>query len=111
MEFGVWWGLAAGPISWAISEGLNYALTQHACSTGHVYVLRVTSIVFFLLALSGFASSSAANRGVPENARVKGHAPKDRAYFLSMVGIVTSLFFALIVAAESIPHWVMSPCS
>ncbi|PYV91360.1 MAG: hypothetical protein DMG90_07270 [Acidobacteria bacterium] len=53
-EFYGWWGIFAGPIAWAMDEGFSYSVVQHACSTGHFYVLYAATAVFISVALSGF---------------------------------------------------------
>jgi hypothetical protein len=35
----------AGPLAWAIDLGFSYVMAQHACSTGHYYVLHVITVV------------------------------------------------------------------
>jgi hypothetical protein len=111
LEFEVWWGLIAGPLAWALNEGTDYALTQHACSTGHFYVLRVTSVVCILVALSGFALAFAVHRRLPRDPETEEELPRDRAYFLCIVGIAMSIAFAIIVISQVVPQWILSPCS
>src|ERR1041384_6700823 len=52
----VWWTMFAGPWAWACDLGFSYLLAQHACSTGHHYVLHVITVVCSVIALSGFAA-------------------------------------------------------
>jgi hypothetical protein len=111
LEFGVWWGVAAGPVAWGCDLGLSYAVAPHACSTGHFYVLHIVSLVFFVVALTGFVLAFGIHRRLPEQADKQGHLPRDRAFFLSLVGIVMSLFFAVIIIAGAVPRWILSPCS
>ncbi len=107
----MWWGVAAGPLAWGCDLGSSYAVAPHACSTGHFYVLHVISLVFFLIALSGFALAFGTYRRLPDNAEKQGHLPRDRAFFLSLVGIVMSLGFAIIIIAGAVPRWILSPCA
>jgi hypothetical protein len=111
LEFGVWWGVAAGPLAWGVDLGSSYAVTQHACSTGHYYVLHVISVICFVLALTGFVLAFGMHRRLPQNADKQGHSSRDRAFFMSLVGIVMSLFFAVIIIAGAVPRWILSPCS
>jgi hypothetical protein len=111
LEAAVWWGVAAGPLAWGCDLGSSYAAAPHACSTGHFYVLHVISLVFFLIALSGFALAFGTYRRLPEQAEKQGHLPRDRAFFLSLVGIGMSLGFAVIIIAGAVPRWILSPCA
>ena len=54
LEFGVWWGIAAGPLAWGVDLGASYAVTQHACSTGHYYVL-LQPLGFLIFLICAFA--------------------------------------------------------
>jgi len=111
LEFAVWWGVAAGPVAWAFDLGFSYAVAPHACSTGHFYLLHIISLICFIVALTGFVLAFGTQRKMPERADKQGHAPRDRAFFLSLVGITMSLFFAVIIIAGAVPRWILSPCS
>ena len=109
--FGEWWGLAAGPLAWAFDLGSSYAATPHACSTGHYYVLHVISLVALAVALSGFVGAFHIHSRLPKEADKQGHLPRDRAFFLSLAGIGMSLWFVVVIIAESVPRWILSPCA
>src|SRR5438477_6919815 len=96
---GLRWAFWAGPLAWLLDLGFSYAVAQHACSTGHFYVLHVISLICFVLALTGFVLAFGTYRHLPQKADKQGHLPRDRAFFLSLVGIVMSLFFAVIIIA------------
>jgi hypothetical protein len=106
----LWWTMFAGPFAWAGDEGVSYVMAQHACSTGHHYVLHVISVVFFLVALSGFVTGVAEYRALPREAREEGRRPIDRAHFQALFGIVFSISFAVVVIAEAVPRWILSAC-
>jgi hypothetical protein len=110
-QFPVWWGLIAGPLAWGLNEGASYALTQHACSTGHFYVLRIVSVICLLLAFSGFALALGVRRRLPHDPQSEEQLPRDRAYFLAVTGIAMSLAFATIVVSQALAQTVLSPCS
>jgi hypothetical protein len=111
IETGEWWGMAAGPLAWGIDLGCSYAAAPHACSTGHYYVLRVISLICFLIALSGFVLAFGTHRRLPRSSDEHGHFLHDRAFFLSLAGIVLSLGFAVVIIAGSVPQWILSPCA
>jgi hypothetical protein len=111
LEAAVWWGLAAGPFAWASDMGASYAAAPHACSTGHFYVLHVITVVCVVVALTGFALAFGTHRSLPQNADKEGHLPRDRAFFLSLLGIVISVGFAIVIVATAVPRWILSPCS
>jgi len=106
------WGFWIGPIAWLLDLGISYALTQHACSTGHFYVLHVLTWVFFVVALSGAAAAASTFRHpeFPHESIKEGVRPRDRAYFQAIVGIGMSLAFAVIIIAGTVPRLILSPC-
>jgi hypothetical protein len=111
IEAGEWWGMAAGPLAWGIDLGSCYAGAPHACSTGHYYVLRVIALVCFLIALSGFVAAYSVHRRMPRTSDEHGHFLHDRAFFLSLAGMVLSLGFSVVIVAGSVPQWFLSPCA
>ncbi|HLZ34624.1 MAG TPA: hypothetical protein VKP13_11440 [Nitrospira sp.] len=105
----LYYGMLAAPIAWIFDEGLSYMLNQHACSTGHFYVLHIITIVTAAVALSGlfvaFQQLLAAGHGNDD-----GGSTRDRAYFMARLGIATSLGFSLVILALAVPRWVLTPC-
>jgi len=106
----IWWTMFAGPFAWACDLGFSYALEQHTCSTGHHYVLHVITVVCGLIALSGLAAGRTAYSVLPEEASDEGVRPIDRTHFQVLFGIVISLAFTVVIVAEAVPRWILSPC-
>jgi hypothetical protein len=98
-----------GPLAAATDEVLSYSLVQHACSTGHHYVLHAITIVCFLIALSGAPLAWREYQAV-RNSDDEGGTPTNRSYFLSILGMASSIGFALVIVALAVPRWVLSPC-
>ena len=109
-EIDLWWGVFAGPISWAVGQGSSYAMVQHACSTGHIYVLYLIDVAAILIALSGFYMALKNFRRFPEG-QPSGGKPHDRAHFQCILGMIFSLGFVVVNLAIALPRWIMSPCS
>jgi len=107
---GLWWSLVAGFAAFAFDEGASYVLTQHSCSTGHFYVLHAISLISFVVALSGFFTGFSQIRLLPHEANEEGARHFDRAHFQALLGILFSLSFAVVIIAESVPKWLLSPC-
>src|SRR5205085_12306932 len=109
-EFYGWWGIFAGPIAWAMDEGFSYSVVQHACSTGHFYVLYAATAVFISVALSGFFVALKSYLRFPQG-ELDGGKPHDRAQFQGILGMIFSLGFLVVILALGVPHWLLSPCS
>jgi hypothetical protein len=105
----LWWGIGAGPLAWGVDLAVSYALTQHACSTGHYYVLHVITLLALIVALSGFFVSLDTRRQLHAGDDAGG-STHDRAYFDALVGMGFSVFFFIIIIAGAVPRWILNPC-
>ena len=108
-EFDLWWGIFAGPIAWACDEGFSYSMVQHACSTGHFYVLYLATVVSLLVTISGLVLALRSFRRFPEG-HPSGGKPHDRAHFQAILGIIFSLGFVVVILSLAVPRWLLSPC-
>jgi hypothetical protein len=102
-------GLVLGPIVFGVDLLLSYSLVQHSCSTGHHYVLHAISVVCFVVVLAGGWMSWTQYQAARE-ANDEGGSPLDRAHFLGLLGVVTSVFFAVVIIANAVPRFILSPC-
>ena len=102
-------GLLIGPLAFGADLLLSYILVQHACSTGHFYVMHAISVVCFLIVLAGAWMSwqqyQYASQGSDD-----GGSPLDRTHFLGLLGTASSLFFAVVIIANAVPRFLLSPC-
>lgn len=102
-------GVIIGPLAFGADLLISYALVQHACSTGHHYVLHLISVICLLIALSGAWLSSLQYQAV-RDADDEGGSPLDRAHFLALLGIASSLWFAVVIIANAVPRFILTPC-
>jgi len=109
-EIDLWWGIFAGPIAWAFDEGFSYSVVHHACSTGHFYVLYLTTIFSVLVALSGLFMALKGFRRFPQG-HPSGGRPHDRAHFQAILGMIFSIGFVIVILALGVPRWLLSPCT
>jgi hypothetical protein len=105
----LWWGILIGPTAWALDQGISYAIDQHACSTGHFYLLHLASAAGFLLALTGVLVASRLLASVREG-HDEGGSPRDRSWFMAWLGILMSAVFAMTIVALAVTKIVLSPC-
>lgn len=106
------YGALIGPLAFALDLIISYALVQHACSTGHHYVLHLMTVICLGLSLSGALISWQQwqqVRGVDDQ---EPHTDPviARAHFLAMQGLLTSLGFTLVIIAFALPRFILSPC-
>jgi hypothetical protein len=98
-----------GPLAAAADLMLSYSLVQHACSTGHHYVLHAITIVCFLIALSGAPLAWKEYQTV-RNSDDEGGSAINRTYFLAVMGMASSIGFAVVIVALAVPRFILSPC-
>jgi hypothetical protein len=104
------WSLAAGFFAWILDQGLSYLMSPHSCSTGHHYILHVITWVCFVVALTGVYAGWTAARKLPHDKKEEGRRPPDRAHFQSLLGMIFSASFAVVIIALAVPKWILSPC-
>lgn len=102
-------GVIIGPLAFGADLLVSYALVQHACSTGHHYVLHLVSVICLLIALSGAWLSLRQYQAV-RSANDEGGSPFDRAHFVALLGMASSLWFAVVIIANAVPRYILSPC-
>ena len=102
-------GVLIAPLAWAADLVISYALVQHACSTGHHYLLHVVSVVCFVIALAGAVLSWRQYQHVSQG-NDEGGSAFDRSHFLALLGIATSVWFVVVIVASAVPRWILSPC-
>jgi hypothetical protein len=108
--WGMWWSLVAGGVGWIFDHSFSYVLEQHSCSTGHYYLLHVISLVAFAIAISGFVTGYSDHKRFSKETDEEGGSHFNRAYFQTLLGMGFSLAFALVILAEAVPRWILSPC-
>jgi hypothetical protein len=103
----LWFAILVGPLTWLVYLQTVYALVASACSSQHRAVLLVIAAAGTVLAAGGALVGGRTLARLP--ARSAG-AMVDRARFMALLGIATSLLFALVIVAGAIPSLVLRPC-
>jgi anaerobic C4-dicarboxylate transporter len=99
----VWISILAGPVCWAICLESRYALVQWTCVHHCGWVLNVIGGTAFV------ACIAAALLGWAAFKRFDRDAHRER--FMAISGLILSSSFALVVTANTIPTFFLSPCS
>jgi hypothetical protein len=107
----LWVGVLLAPVAWAAQQQALYAMVPWSCQTGHAFALHAVSLAAVLFALVGalvaWRNWSRAGRGESDDDRGGARA---RSRFLAVLGLVASLFFALVIVAQGIAAFVLHPC-
>jgi hypothetical protein len=105
-----WFGVLGAPLAWSADHLISYAITQHACSTGQFYQLKIVSVVALFFAL--FATLVAWRNRV----HATGLEPTDAGgafgttNFMGLLGLFTGVFFSAVIIANAVPRFILSPC-
>ena len=107
----VWAGMIIAPASWALDLVVRYALVEWCCKHGGKGLLIGLSLAFFtgaaLCAAACFAEWRAAGLRVPVGSEP---GPLARARFMAALGLLSSSFFSVVIAAQAVAPFFVDPC-
>ena len=96
----VWLCAFAGPAAWTAHQLLSLALVPVACFGTGPWLLHTVTALTALLALAGMlVGTSELGRG--------GTSGR---LFVAGASIVSDAFFTLVILAEALPDFLLSPC-
>ena len=106
-----WPALLLAPSVALANASIAYALVTPDCSRQSTISLHAVSVVCLLLCVAATWPALAnwsRGRAIPPLA---SDAAASRAHFLAQVGAMTGLLSTLVVLAEWLPVWMLSPCA
>lgn len=106
----LWTGILAGPIAWTLNLGVSYALVKPLCLAHAEHALAVPTAAALAMVTGGAALAWIGLAHTRNDRPEDGGSPRQRARFMSLVGIGSSVFFAVAIAATAIPWWVLDAC-
>ena len=106
----LWFGILAGPLAFLLNLQLSYMLVQPVCVTAHHIILHLVPAGALLLAASGGVSAwwNWQRTGQAESSKSEGVLPRSR--FMADVGLLTSGLFLVVIVAQWLPNFILSPC-
>ena len=102
-----WGGLLAGPMAWAISTQLNYALVPWQCNRQVSVVLPVALLLALLSLLGGALSWRAKRQG---GAAFKAQRTRVTEQFVADLGMLAALLFALVIIMQGSAALILDEC-
>jgi hypothetical protein len=105
----LWTGVLAGPVVFAIDLTASYALVGWACRSRQFSVLHGITGLSVLAVIAG---AWICWRGFQHTRDVSddGGRPRERARFMTLLGLTVSAFFLLAILANDMPRWVLHGC-
>ena len=109
----LWAGALTGPLVWLAMLEVNYLLTYVACESGHKWFMHLTVLVAVaVVATAGYLSwryGPPADPGV-DTPPVTRETAEQRARWMALYGIASSVWFIIVIVANEIPILVLRAC-
>lgn len=108
--FLLWSGWAIGPLAWMLHLTLVYLLAPLACEWESGLPLYLATAGTLALAVAGLVLNwhlwAQSGRHWPDEA----HGPEPRSRFMSMIGLLGSALFVVVIVAQTIPIVILGAC-
>jgi hypothetical protein len=102
-------GIWIGALAWAISTQLNYALVPWVCTSG-ARVIPWLAALLVVISLGGAALSGVAFRNRAGRLESNSPAAGTPHQMLAVVGILSGLLFALVIALQGAASFFLTGC-
>jgi hypothetical protein len=99
-------GPIGAPLLWALHFGVGYGYTPAACAGWPAWVFHVFSVVVLL----GFVASGVISYLVWRERITLRDPGSPEVYFLGLLGLISSVFFAAVVVAHGWATLFADPC-
>jgi hypothetical protein len=107
----LWAGVLVGPAVWLLQFQTNYTLVPLTCNHGGKWALHTVSVAALLLTAGAGALAWSNWRDAGGGARQnEGAGVVPRSRFMSVLGLLVSSMFFLVILAQWIASWVFGPC-
>lgn len=106
----LWTGWLLGPLAWGVHLMASYLLVSWVCAGGGRWALHAVTVATAALAL--LAGLIAYVQWRPTRGGGQGgHGARERVRFMAVGGTIISALMVLIIIAEGIPNFIVSPCT
>lgn len=109
----LWFSALGGPLAWVLHNVGVYWVATVLCSVpNQVWLIHAATVILALIALATalvgwrIRSRLKGDNGWPDEYRIS----KERALFMANYGMISGIFFAVVIVAEGIPGLLIQPC-
>jgi len=107
----LWACVFVGPVVWLLQFQANYTLVSLTCNHGGKWALHAVSVAALALTAGAGALAWSNWREVGGDARRnEGAGVVTRSRFMSVLGLLVSSLFFIVILAQWIASWVFGPC-
>src|SRR5256885_891857 len=107
----LWAGVLGAPLLWAFQLNLNYMIVPRICRNHHTGVFHLLSVLFLLAVIACGALCWMEwvhiGRAGSDDDEPGGVG---RVHFLSVLGMLSSLLFAIAIIAQALASFYINPC-
>jgi hypothetical protein len=106
----LWTGVLLAPLAFLANLEVAYALVTASCDRGDHLLLHLTHLASLLLVLGGAWAAWSTWRAESAEEPGQGGGAVGRTRFMAGLGLLLSAMFALVIVAQWIPGFLLSPC-
>jgi cytochrome c biogenesis factor len=106
----LWAGVLLGPTAFLLNLELAYAMVPNACSSQNRLPVHIVHLVCLVIALAGLMISLRSWRSSGQTWPGEEGGRIGRTRFMAGLGLLLSIEFAIVIVAQWIPSFVLSPC-
>jgi hypothetical protein len=106
----LWAGLLLAPAAFLLNLEVAYALVPTACSARNRLLVHLVHLICLLLAGAGLFTAWSSWRSSGEIWPGEEGGRLGRSRFMAGLGVLLSAMFVLVILAQWIPSFVLSPC-
>lgn len=106
----LWSGWVIGPGAWSLHLMGSYLLVARACAADAMWMLHATTLATLLLSLAGIAVAWRQWGRVGRRWPGSGDGEAGRTRFMAVMGLLICALSALLIVAEGVPNFFLSPC-
>jgi hypothetical protein len=106
----LWISMIGAPVIWFLQFQLNYSLVLWACRNNKPYVLTASFAVFDLMCICVGLLALRNWRRYGRRWPGSGFSADARSGFMSLIGLLLSSLFTLVILAQMIATFFLSPC-
>jgi hypothetical protein len=106
----LWAGVLLAPLAFLANLEVAYAFVTASCDRGDQLLIHLTHLACLLLSLLGGWAAWSAWRAEGSEWPGQGGGTVGRTRFMAGLGLLLSAMFTLVIVAQWIPGFLLSPC-
>lgn len=106
----LWTGVVLPPVAFLLNLSVGYAFVTRSCGRGDQLLIQLTHVACLLLALGGTWAAWRVWRAEGAEWPGQGGGTVGRTRFLAGLGLLTGAMFTLVIVAQWLPGFLLSPC-